>query len=92
MEVIPMGSRGELGWDLQVTFPSDPWHSGLEVTVWEPKWAWGGGVRLGLPIILQTPLKQDGHPGSKPESRLWGFEVPCFKRKALQDPATLFCL
>lgn len=37
-----MGSRGELGWDLQVTSPSDPWHSGLEVTVWEPKWAWGG--------------------------------------------------
>lgn len=72
-----MGSRGELGWDLQVTSPSDPWHSGLEVTVWEPKWAWGG-VRLGLPIILQTPLKQDGQPGSKPESRLWGFEAPCF--------------
>ena len=54
-----MGSRGELGWDLQVTAPSDPWHSGLEVTVWEPKWAWGG-VTLGLPIILQTPPSQAG--------------------------------
>lgn len=42
--------------------------SGLKVTVWEPKWAWVGGleVRLGLPMIVQNPPKQDpkrGCPG-----------------------------
>lgn len=38
----------------------------------EPKWHGGGGVRLRLLIILQTPPKQEGHPGSKPDRLPWG--------------------
>ena len=41
MEVIPLECPGEPGRNLLVTSPSDPGHSGLEVTVLEPKWAWG---------------------------------------------------
>lgn len=76
-EIMLSGIRGTC-WDLQVTSRSYPWHRG------NPSGHGGGGIRLQLLIILQTPPRT----WIQTRQAAVGGWVPSFRGRALLDASS----